>query len=586
MKKIIFLFFIVFSFCLWSNFAYAQGVETDCGEGEVNIVDLISGQTSPEDSEVFVCLGDQILTTNSQATAVLNVEDFNNLLINVSRGSSEYYLTQIDFGAPDDILKDEYKGYAEKSILCPIKLTEEEMLGETPGAVTLSGYSFILENILDPGNTGCSGSLVNYLVSNLRAGEEYNQEGEQENIEETETEDVQINDPRIPFSALFSSGFNEQIENATSFVLSSNNEVCSREDYSLDKNSCLQYYHGSEMDKFGNPVKNMYIEVNKENYISGNDIDLVESSLQALEEYDSLVDEFTQSTTKEFNEDENFKLSGYNGFTKFNSSLGTDVFALKDSYVIRFSGSSEVSSEDTIKILNELSKTIDEYVPGETEIETIETDTENNEEELVSDDTQENEEEVVEEEAVVPEKEMYNRLRGKIVLKVEENGEAYYVNPKKETIHFLGYPEDAFRVMREQGVGITTADLNKIQPELEGLSGPDDDGDGLPNLFEDAIKTDRNSRDTDGDGYDDLAELKNGYNPSGAGKLEYSKNFVNPHLGKIFLQVENNGEAWYINPTTKKRHFLGRPTDAYNVMRNIGLGISSGDFEFLENELK
>src|SRR6056297_1304036 len=30
--------------------------------------------------------------------------------------------------------------------------------------------------------------------------------------------------------------------------------------------------------------------------------------------------------------------------------------------------------------------------------------------------------------------------------------------------------------------------------------------------------------------------------------------------GKILLQVEKNGEAWYIKPSDKKRVFLGRPT--------------------------
>ena len=39
------------------------------------------------------------------------------------------------------------------------------------------------------------------------------------------------------------------------------------------------------------------------------------------------------------------------------------------------------------------------------------------------------------------------------------------------------------------------------------------------------------------------------------------------------MQVET-GQAWYINPLTYKKHYLGRPDDAFNLMRQLGLGIS------------
>lgn len=44
--------------------------------------------------------------------------------------------------------------------------------------------------------------------------------------------------------------------------------------------------------------------------------------------------------------------------------------------------------------------------------------------------------------------------------------------------------------------------------------------------------------------------------------------------GRIVLNVEKNGEAWYINPVNLKRYYLGRPADAFRVMRELGLGIS------------
>lgn len=48
--------------------------------------------------------------------------------------------------------------------------------------------------------------------------------------------------------------------------------------------------------------------------------------------------------------------------------------------------------------------------------------------------------------------------------------------------------------------------------------------------------------------------------------------------GRIILQVESRGEAWYVNPDNEKRYFLGRPADAFQVMRELGLGISNKDF--------
>ncbi len=180
---------------------------------------------------------------------------------------------------------------------------------------------------------------------------------------------------------------------------------------------------------------------------------------------------------------------------------------------------------------------------------------------------------------------LYGRLKGKIVLTVETNGEAYYLNPTDEKIHFLGRPDDAFNVMREQGIGISNMLLEKIEIGLMDFTGPDRDLDGLSDLIEDAIGIDKAKDDTDGDGYNDRDELASGYDPRKAGtKLGIDKEFTNLHLGKIFLQVEAHGEAWYINPVDAKRYFLGRPADAFAVMRMLGLGISNGNFDSLKGD--
>jgi hypothetical protein len=47
--------------------------------------------------------------------------------------------------------------------------------------------------------------------------------------------------------------------------------------------------------------------------------------------------------------------------------------------------------------------------------------------------------------------------------------------------------------------------------------------------------------------------------------------------GRILLQVEDGGRAWYVNPVDKKRYSLGKPSEAFTVMRRLGLGITDKD---------
>jgi len=107
-------------------------------------------------------------------------------------------------------------------------------------------------------------------------------------------------------------------------------------------------------------------------------------------------------------------------------------------------------------------------------------------------------------------------LTGKILLQIEENGEGWYLNPEDNKKYYLGKPADAFNIMRSLGVGISESNYNSF----------------------------------------------NGYAPE---RL----------AGKILLRVEANGEAYYVNPEDLKMHYLGRPADAFQVMRELGLGISN-----------
>ncbi len=112
----------------------------------------------------------------------------------------------------------------------------------------------------------------------------------------------------------------------------------------------------------------------------------------------------------------------------------------------------------------------------------------------------------------------------------------------------------------------------------------DSDGDGLHDELEAALLTDKLKPDSDGDGYQDRSELLSGNDPERASiALPINTAFSSKQAGRILLQVENKGQAWYINPVDSSRYYLGRPADAFAVMRKLGLGakhavITKGSF--------
>jgi hypothetical protein len=214
-----------------------------------------------------------------------------------------------------------------------------------------------------------------------------------------------------------------------------------------------------------------------------------------------------------------------------------------------------------------------------TEQTTIETD---DQKELGNETEAENQVSISKEKIAITNQNLYNNLKGKIILTVETNGEAYYINPQDQSMNYLGRPDDAFSTMRNEGVGISNENLEKIEIGLTSLSGADSDQDGLSDLLEDSIGTDKTQKDSDNDGHDDKTEILGNYDPTQKNtQYKIDSSFAKQQVGKIFLQVEKNGEAWYINPQDNKRYFLGRPADAFSVMRNLGLGISNQNFNSL-----
>ncbi len=111
-----------------------------------------------------------------------------------------------------------------------------------------------------------------------------------------------------------------------------------------------------------------------------------------------------------------------------------------------------------------------------------------------------------------------SNLNGRILLQVEDKGQAWYVNPVDSKRYYLGRPKDAFNLMRSLGLGISNSDLASFH---------------------------------------NLAPRR--------------------LAGRILLQVEDKGQAYYVNPLNLKLDYLGRPKDAFDLMRSSGLGITNVD---------
>ncbi|MGE5426213.1 MAG: hypothetical protein ACM3PZ_04000 [Bacillota bacterium] len=171
-----------------------------------------------------------------------------------------------------------------------------------------------------------------------------------------------------------------------------------------------------------------------------------------------------------------------------------------------------------------------------------------------------------------------NRLSGRILLQVEAQGQAWYVNPKDYKRYYLSNGVAAFGIMRSAGIGITDANLRKIPIGVDSrFAGKDSDGDLLPDPLEEAVGTDPLRADSDGDGFNDGEEFLSGFDPLGGGKININQSFADKQKGKILLQVEHKGEAWYVNPADGKRYYLGSGNMAFQIMKYLGLGITNSD---------
>ncbi|MFA6107026.1 MAG: hypothetical protein WC745_05160 [Patescibacteria group bacterium] len=174
---------------------------------------------------------------------------------------------------------------------------------------------------------------------------------------------------------------------------------------------------------------------------------------------------------------------------------------------------------------------------------------------------------------------LVERLSGRIILQVESAGEAWYLSPTDLKKYRLGQRPDPFEAIKKAGIGITDANISKIPVGFAAEAGTGDrDADGIPDNLEDALGTNPDNSDSDADGYNDKTEIENGYSPLGREKTALDSAFAKRNVGRMFLQVENKGRAWYVNPLDNKRYFLGDAGDILLVIRQFGLGITNDNF--------
>jgi len=176
---------------------------------------------------------------------------------------------------------------------------------------------------------------------------------------------------------------------------------------------------------------------------------------------------------------------------------------------------------------------------------------------------------------------LYERLRGQIILRVQGNGEAYYVSATTGKLIYLGQGQQAFDKLVNQSAGISNATLRGLLPGVTRPFGADSDLDGLTDNFETAIGTKPLNFNSDQDRFSDFTEISNGFDPLGVGSWPTDYSATKKLAGRILLQVESHGESWYVNPKNGKRYLFSNQYDTAELIKTQSTGVTNYTFDLL-----
>ncbi|MFH1900136.1 MAG: thrombospondin type 3 repeat-containing protein [Patescibacteria group bacterium] len=163
--------------------------------------------------------------------------------------------------------------------------------------------------------------------------------------------------------------------------------------------------------------------------------------------------------------------------------------------------------------------------------------------------------------AVIAANSITNRLKGRLLLQVQDKGRIWYVDPIGEQKHEVTF-KNALNLFQSLSLGITNADLNQIPLNPDSVS---------------------NDVDTDNDGYSDKEEVINGYNPEvastsnnrGNDKVKINNGLINRLKGRLLLQVQDRGRIWYIDNNGKRWEITWK--NLMDRFRHLALGITDKD---------
>lgn len=170
------------------------------------------------------------------------------------------------------------------------------------------------------------------------------------------------------------------------------------------------------------------------------------------------------------------------------------------------------------------------------------------------------------------------RLRGSFLLSVEEEGKVYYVDTDNGLKHEL--TNFNLAKLEQLALGVKNSDLAKIPVAVDTRFLRDDsDGDGLDDRLERALALNPALSDTDNDSYSDAVELKYHFNPLGAGRSSIDLDFSASLRGKILMQVEAEGQLWYVNVEDNLRYYLGDSEDLRRLILYLAKGITKNNLD-------